>query len=85
LGPKLTKYSFEFPIQLDYLNICALFLGSKFKQLKNAAKMSSSSTVIRPLPVPAQSPFPVQSIPRSTSAKIEDQQGWQHWHHWHCA
>ncbi|CAK5049110.1 unnamed protein product [Meloidogyne enterolobii] len=28
-----------------------------------------------PLPIPAQSPYPVQSIPRSTSAKIQDQQG----------
>nr|CAD2171954.1 unnamed protein product [Meloidogyne enterolobii] len=30
---------------------------------------------VLPMPIPAQSPYPVQSIPRSTSAKIQDQQG----------
>uniref|UniRef100_A0A1I8BFN5 DUF4369 domain-containing protein n=1 Tax=Meloidogyne hapla TaxID=6305 RepID=A0A1I8BFN5_MELHA len=33
------------------------------------------SNNVLPLPIPAQSPYPVQSIPRSTSAKIKDQQG----------
>ena len=37
--------------------------------------VTTISNNVLPMPVPAQSPYPVQSIPRTTSAKIEDQQG----------